>query len=308
MRECIPIRHHYIPRFLLRPFCFEQSKVYYYDKKTLTVSVKDIGNVFMVRNLYQDYRNHPEEPTQIELDLSKYENKMARIIKKFSESDEIVITLEENEKLNLFFAIMGLRAKNARDSFGVDMKNESKVFFARYLKQGEDFTDLWRRNLGVIVNCRSISEVYNHPLVDEPFKVFMARDTIGYFGKLFVVVQSTGTEEFIMSDCYVTDVTGFGLGGIPMPMYSIFPISPKRAIILFANGIKNAPPDVIGLTTKSYFKKPIMQSDQKSIQIFIRDMAVEDIKRNNKIVYDAAIEGVVFRDRKTEDIIRNLLE
>ena len=34
MNKHEPIRHHYVPRFLLKPFCFEDTKIHYYDKNT----------------------------------------------------------------------------------------------------------------------------------------------------------------------------------------------------------------------------------------------------------------------------------
>ena len=34
-----PIRHHYIPQFILKNFCFEERRLYYFDKQTM-VSTK----------------------------------------------------------------------------------------------------------------------------------------------------------------------------------------------------------------------------------------------------------------------------
>lgn len=53
-----PIRHHYIPRFILRNFCFdlEEKLLYYYDRGKHELSKKRMQDVFMVRNLYRDNR------------------------------------------------------------------------------------------------------------------------------------------------------------------------------------------------------------------------------------------------------------
>ena len=61
-----PIRHHYIPQFILRNFAFDDSgKILYYDKKQNTVSVVDSRDIFMEKNLYRDEINNFGEPTQI---------------------------------------------------------------------------------------------------------------------------------------------------------------------------------------------------------------------------------------------------
>ena len=52
-----------------------------------------------------------------------------------------------------------------------------------------DLEDLWKRNLGLIVNCRSIKEVLDNPNINEPFKHFMVRDTTSLFGKYFIALE-----------------------------------------------------------------------------------------------------------------------
>ena len=69
-----PIRHHYIPRFILRKFCDENGELSYFDLKTRSVSLKKPEDVFVTRNLYRDIINHPEDPVKIETDLAKFEN------------------------------------------------------------------------------------------------------------------------------------------------------------------------------------------------------------------------------------------
>lgn len=99
-----PIRHHYIPQFILRSFCFnDRGDLFYYDKEDSKTSVRNIRDVFMVRNLYRDEINSPDEPTKIEKDMARFESEASRIITgKFLGRDEITITLEEDEKLKLF--------------------------------------------------------------------------------------------------------------------------------------------------------------------------------------------------------------
>ena len=77
-----PIRHHYIPKFIIRNFSPRKDDfVPYYDIKRKDYFNKSIDEVFMHHNLYRDEENNPDNPTQIESDLAKYECEIAKIIK-----------------------------------------------------------------------------------------------------------------------------------------------------------------------------------------------------------------------------------
>ena len=68
------IKHHYIPKFILKNFCFDDfGHTNYYDRKSGEISIQDIRDIFMQRNLYRDEINHQDAPTQIETDLGRYE-------------------------------------------------------------------------------------------------------------------------------------------------------------------------------------------------------------------------------------------
>ena len=64
-------RHHYIPQFILRNFCFDKSRTLlnYYDKNTKKTSIKHSKDVFMDMHLYRDEINHQNRPTTIETDI-----------------------------------------------------------------------------------------------------------------------------------------------------------------------------------------------------------------------------------------------
>ena len=196
-----PIRHHYIPQFILRNFCFNnRDDLLYFDKETSRTSVKNTRAVFMARNLYRDELNSPDEPTKIEKDMARFENEASQIITgRFLDKDELSITLEEDEKLKLFFAIMSFRSKITSNKFGAEASDENKAFYSRYQKDG-NLADFWKRNLGNLVNCRSLKEVWDHNGIDDPIKVFFQRDTLGYWGLYFVVVERRGPIDFIISD------------------------------------------------------------------------------------------------------------
>lgn len=130
-----PIRHHYIPQFILRNFCFDEDRhqLFYFDKKTSTLSIKQTRDIFMVKNLYRDEINNSNDIMKIEKDMAQFESEAAKIITgRFLKEDEISISLEEDERLKLFFAIMGFRSKLTSKTFSAETSDENKVFYSTY--------------------------------------------------------------------------------------------------------------------------------------------------------------------------------
>lgn len=292
-----PVKHHYIPQFILRNFCFDdRSHLFYYDKKTLETSKRKTKEIFMVRNLYRDDVNNIENPMKIETDMARFESEVAQIItKRFLDKNEISITLDEDEKLKLFFAIMAFRSKTTSDKFGIEASDENKTFYSMYQKNG-DLSDFWKRNLGNLVNCRSLKEVLGHKEIDDPIKLFFMRDTLGYFGLYFIVAERRGHIDFIISDVYPTVVYGVMDGGMELPMYSIFPISPTRIVLLAANGVQGAPRSVSVLSDE-ILKKPKLSTNKKIIKIHVKKMYEDEVRYVNSVLIEEAYEGFAFRDK-----------
>ena len=230
-----PIRHHYIPRFILRKFCDENGQLSYFDIDTKTISQKKPEDVFVTRNLYRDTINHPDEPVKIEKDLARFENEASKIIEKFFD-DDVILTTEEDEKLRLFFAIMGFRSERVQKQFGINADQDYKDFYGFYQEDG-NLTDFWKRNLGELVNCRSIKEVLGNPKIDEPIKAFMVRDTYGITGMYFMRIEKRGKEDFVLSDAYPGVMEGLLDNGVGLPLYYLYPLSKQIMILLIANGV-----------------------------------------------------------------------
>jgi len=291
-----PIRHHYIPRFLIRPFCFEEGQLFYFDKERNEVIKSTPEDVFMERNLYRDSINHKDNPTQIENDLAKFENRMAKIIKKMRDDDEVILTLEQEESLRLFFAIMGFRAKRTSEMFGEKHLDDFEQYYSLFQEDG-DLTDFWKRNLGELVNCRSLQDVFDNPVIDDPIKLFMRRDVYGLFGLYPMIIERRGNEDFILSDCYPLIIEGSFPDGVSAPVYSVYPISPSRAVILVAVGAEGAPSAVTGFEA-GFFQRPRMQRDRKSINIHIKKVYEEYVHDINQMLIDNMSEGVILQNEK----------
>ncbi len=293
-----PIKHHYIPQFILKNFCFDEnrSQLFYFNKKDSKIVKRKIKETFMVKNLYRDDINNPDEPTKIEKDLARFESEISKIItERFLKKDEIIITLEEDEKIKLFFAIMAFRSKITSNKFGTGASDECKEFYSVYQKNG-DLSDFWKRNLGNVINCRSLKEICNHKGIDKPIKIFFQRDMFGYFGLYFVVAERRGTTDFIISDAYPTIISGVSDRGIQLHMYYIFPISPNRIILLAANGVQGASRKLTVFSSE-VLKKPKWNPYNNSLTFRVKKVYENEVKYVNSVLINEAYEGFVFRDK-----------
>lgn len=288
-----PIRHHYIPQFILRNFCFEDGHLYYFDKQTGCISVKDTRDVFMARNLYRDEINDAADPVKIEKDLAEYEREVAQIIReRFLNEREVFLTFEENEKLKLFFAIMGFRSLRTRNSFNDSRSQHTKDYCLPYQPDG-NVLDCWKRNLGYIVQCRSFEEVWNHPYIDESMKVFSRRDTVGIFGKYIAVAEANDENSFLIGDTYPVVVNGTLPNGLPLNMYDIFPISSKRVLFLAGNGVQCAPKEVLSLRD-FIFQPPKRIEETNMLRIRVKKLCTDEVHYINREIAQNAKQGFAF--------------
>lgn len=280
MNENTPIRQHYIPQFILRNFSVDNKTVKYHDIFENKNKVLEIRNVFMEKHLYNDKINYADCPQKIESDLSKYESEVAPIIKRFLEKDSFHLTFEENEKLKLFFAIMAFRNKNVKEAI-INYSNETKVSFNKYQKD-LNYVDFWKRNLGYLVNCRSLLEVLIHNKIDEPIKNFMQRDCFGVAGTYFLLFEKRGDTGFIIGDAYPIDIRLDN----NLHCYSYFPISPDRLILLVSSGVEYVQDGIL-----DFSKKELKQSSNQlfiSVKKIYNDKVLlvnNEIKENSQIGY-----------------------
>lgn len=291
-----PIRHHYIPQFILKNFCFEGKRLYYYDKQTGCISVKETRDAFMVRNLYRDEINCDADPVKIEKNLAKYEQEVSQIInERFLNEQDIVLSFEEEEKLRLFFAIMGFRSHNTWQCFGEKVSKQSKAFYGQYQKDG-NLLDMWKRNLGHVVQCRSFKEVLNHPHIDEPLKVFFRRDTVGYFGKYIAVAEVNDENAFVIGDAYPVSISGILPNNVPLIMYEIYPISSKRVLFMVNNGVQYVPRDVLELR-HFLLQPPYRAKEANMLKIRVRKLCTDEVQYLNGEIAKTAQLGFAFCNR-----------
>ena len=286
-----PIRHHYIPQFILRNFAcdVDRNLVYFCDKESCKISKCDTRELFMERNLYRDEINNTDKPVQIEHDLAAYEGEIAKLIKsKFLTGRKIELTTEEDSMLKLFFAIMSFRNIHAKEKFCETLSKESKDIY-KYYQKNEDFEDFWKRNLGHLVRCRSMKDVANHPDIDLHIKLFMQRDTNSLYGKYIVVVEPREGDGFILGDCYPLVFTGDHLN---LPLYDVCPISPNRAIIIASVGVDGTPRDVLSLRL-GVFDRPEINEKGNSV-IITKRLLLNEVQFINREIEKNSYKGFIF--------------
>ena len=298
-----PIRHHYIPQFILRNFCIDDLHyVNYYDKKKKKTYIGETRDVFMERNLYRDSINHNDNPTEIEKDLSVFESEVARIINnKFLKGKRIILTIEEHEQILLFFAIMGLRNEDTYRAF-CSLPDDSVKRYSRW-QEDKDMEDLWKRNLGYIVKCRSLEEILLNEDIDPPFKGFMYRDTCGLSGKYVSVIEYKHRDaNFIIGDIYPLSISGGDENGnqlsIPITLYELFPISSNRTILIADEEANYVGKEVIGYGLGvNVFEKPRLVSNNEVV-ITVKSIFKNNVEQLNKDIFDCSNKGVIYYKSK----------
>lgn len=288
-----PVRQHYIPQFILKNFCFNsKGELYFFSFKNKETTIMNTKEIFMENQLYNSTNVNPNNPTQIEKDFAKYEQEIALLIKtKIIDQQNISLTLQEEKSLHFFCALLGFRSKNVKDHF-TNLSNASKTLYRQY-QSDENFVELWKRNLSVLVNCRSLDEVIKRNDVDEPIKLFMERDCFGIYGQYFVFFEKRGPIDFIIGDCYPVVISGSTDSGVSLDLISFFPLTPYFCIALVNDGSENSP---CMSNLKKYLKKP--RDKNEILEYRIQKIYEHDIKSINEKIIKNSNFGVAFQDKE----------
>lgn len=273
-----PKRHHYIPQFILRKFCYEDNLLWYQHKDSQIVESLDTTEVFMEKYLYY-FEDNDKDYFEIEENLSKYESEISKLLlEQFYDEKIISITKEEQESIKLFYAIMGFRSKRAADFF----KNSNDKAFVEYysiFQDDKNFEKFWKKNLKELVKCRSFSQVDCNPKIDYPIKVFILRDTTGFWGTYLKIVESEN-EEFLLTDAYPLVIYGNNKDGLELNCFEAFPISPKRAILIMYDLVDALIDFNDSVLPKGFYTKPEEKDGKLVFRVKkMRDEIVQIINR-----------------------------
>ena len=254
----------------------------------------------MFNDLYRD-DNNKDNPTELEELFSKYESEIADLFRKqFYDKNDIVLTKAEYDSLLLFLALLPLRSKHSLKSFGEHAPEETKKMYLGN-NENEELIDFWRKNLSLLVKCRSILEVLDNKEINESLKLFMLRDTIGYavskeLVSYLIVVERRGVEDFFISDAYgVSSSVGDDKQAI-FNVATYYPISPKRMIIRCSNLLNTLNQETRVLDPR-LIVMPKTSRDGKKLTIHVNKMYEDNVAYVNDEIYLCTKEGCAFFDK-----------
>ncbi len=223
-----PIKHHYIPQFILRNFLGEDGLFYYWDNENKYLSKRSTKSVFMNNSMYRSEEINPTNPVEVENNLSRFEQEMAPIFKRLCSSDEITLTRRELEALRIFLSLLSFRSDLRMKQYKDKRFNESTEELLNRYKGEQDFELLWKNEINALAKCRSFEEVLMVDGVDSIIKLDFHNDLKGYY---MTLIEARG-QEFIISDVYPTLEIFPVAYDINYHLHAIYPISPTRAILL----------------------------------------------------------------------------
>ena len=260
-------------------------------------------------DMYRDEKQHPDDPTIIESNFSKFEQEIAELIRtKIIDKKEIVLTRKENEKLRIFITLMAFRSNNRMKQYKENNFDEStRNKLLKYQSDG-NFEELWKRELDVLANCRTYKEIENSEVIDPIIKLDFFNDIKGYF----ITFVDTISGEFLLTDIYPT-LEIFPLVNANIHLHYLVPLSPTRMLLLnhimfiSGNKTKGTPMEIMYRLSKikgdliippmPKYKLSGTFGIEDEYRYKVRDILASDTEYINALFLNEARVGVIFRDK-----------
>ena len=146
-----PIKHHYIPQFILRNFNKEGNRVCYWNIENNKLEERSTSSIFMEKNLYRN-NDYSDEPTKIERKFSQLENEISQLIKNNILNREVItLTRAEAFKLRNFLFLMSFRIRARMQQYrDQNFTPDTKEYLSSYVKN-ENYEKLWLEELNNIL-------------------------------------------------------------------------------------------------------------------------------------------------------------
>ena len=257
MGKSEPIKHHYIPQFILKNFLDADGLFYYWDNEKRFLQKRNTKTVFMNNSMYRSEEINAENPVVIENNLSKFEQEIAPIFKRLCFDKEITLTRRELEALRIFLSLLSFRSDLRMKQYKEKKFTDSTEKLLNMYKGEQGFELFWKSEIDALAKCRTFDDILTVDGVDPIIKMDFENDLKVYY---MTLVEARG-QEFIISDVYPTlEIFPVSLT-VNIHLHAIYPISSNRAILL--NNI--------------FFKKVLMQ---KNDPIFGPMMEYSKIKGN----------------------------
>lgn len=305
-----PKKHHYIPQFILRRFCDENNKVLYWDLKEKHIFHRSTKWFFMNENMYRDEKNHPDNPTFIEKEFSKFENEIAELmIDKIIDKSEVSLSRAEMEKLRIFMSLLSFRSDLRMKQYKNKAFDEQTENVLKKYQPDGNYEDLWKKELSALLNCRTYQDIDNNKAIDPIIKTDFKNLIDGYY---MTVVDARGGE-FILSDVYPTTEVFKINQETNLHMHELYPVSPTRMLLLnhivFKKEVNRRDPLLDSMKEVTRIKEQLLAQPKpeyvigpwqhtsedlfvyKTVKIYERDLAYF-----NALFLNEVRNGVMFRD------------
>ena len=304
-----PIRHHYVPQFIIRNFLVDTA-VWYWNIEKNIIEKRNPRSILMKENLYKDVINHPDDVMAVEKKFSTFEDEISKLInQKMLTKEKVELTRTENERLRKFLFLLSFRSENRKKQYiNGDFSPSTKIILERFVNNN-DYVDLWLRELNEILDCDTIDEIDKNKLITPIIKQDIKNEIEGYY---MTIVETRG-QDFLLTDIYpTTEVFPLGFENANLHMHQMFPISPNRCIIL--NSIvwkKTSPKDhpffepmntlskIKGnllIEPKARYKEYGKHTPDDCFTFTVTKAYAQDVKYINHLLLNEAKEGVVFNN------------
>ncbi|MCK9330085.1 MAG: DUF4238 domain-containing protein [Candidatus Cloacimonetes bacterium] len=225
-----PIKHHFIPQFILRKFTHNNDQIYYWNKESSQIEVRNTKSVYMVKNLYRDEKNHPTDPAIIENKFAQFESEIATLFQgKIVDKDPIVLTRTENEKLRKFLFLLSFRSSTRKQQYiDANFDDTTKEHLKEYVVN-DDYIDLWLREIEMILDTENYNDIQKNDKISWTIKTDFWSHLTGYY-MTFVTPRG---QDFIIGDVYPTaEIFPIGINGANLYPHFMFPITPHLMLLL----------------------------------------------------------------------------
>jgi hypothetical protein len=303
---------HYVPQFLLKPFCIKgSSQIWVYDKTNDKIFQRSIKNVASEDGFYNF--NIDGEEHSLEKFMHKIETSSAPIIRKIIKTCSLIsISEHERKTLSTFFSIQLLRTKHHRENYA----DLTKQYRDALLSRG--FTEKVLSKAGITQVTRedvitgSLASILEYELYAEHF-----------FSKDWLLHKSNSGKPLYISDnpiCLFHEqpTDGFWSNlGLAVPGIQIYiplsndfllgmlcpTIKQKLEVALqLINKLPNIPPDILAIKTAP--TKDLIQAIKTGEAIALNSNSTTHFN-SLQVTYS---ERFVYCGAKEFDLVQDMLQ
>lgn len=232
MPNSVPVNHHYVPQFLLKNFSIDKEMIFLYRIKEQQLVNRNIKFNYSKDNLY---KNVSEDDIMIvEKLFSELERKVSEIIKRILESkNQIVLNRVEVESIKRFLYLMEFRSKRRKWQYENKYFDPLTEMILDEKIEDKDYVGLWLKELKILLSSTKYDINY------DDLSLAIAMDFQYYMDQTFIVLwDACEDERFVITDNFGTFERSRKMS--PLKLFLLFPISPRRMIVL-ANKLFKSP-------------------------------------------------------------------